>query len=234
LLRALEDHIATAQVHVFKNPPPLAMAPRAGFPKRRDVVFLGRFRPVKGVGYLDGLLRRLPAGVSVALAGRDSGSYSPPPEARCQVAVLGEVPGEERLRLLGESRVALTLSSFENCSMVILESLATGTVVAGWRVGGNDEIAAGSLVRLAPLGNIEALAEAIVSAIEGAYPADEEFRVATERLQEDFRSGWRHVWNSLHLPAPLPVYRGIDCAGAVAEPGGAAERVWLRAGTGRS
>ena len=48
-----------------------------------------------------------------------------------------------------------------NCSMMVLESLATGTVVAGWDVGGHAEIAGPPLLRLVPLGQLDALASVI-------------------------------------------------------------------------
>src|SRR6185295_16092813 len=50
------------------------------------------------------------------------------------------------------------LSRFENCSMMVLESLAAGTVVAGWDVGGHAEIADARFIRLVRLGDLDAMA----------------------------------------------------------------------------
>ena len=59
------------------------------------------------------------------------------------------------------------LSRFENCSMLVLECLAVGTVVVGWQVGGNAEIAGPDLIRLVPFGDTDALVAAVVASVEG-------------------------------------------------------------------
>jgi glycosyltransferase involved in cell wall biosynthesis len=232
LLRALEGHVETGAIHVYKNPPPRDLVSSATFGKKeRDVVFLGRFRRLKGADFLGPLLRRLPAGLSVALAGRESDLFAVPPEAPCRVTAHGEIVGLDRLRLLGESRVTLMLSRFENCSMTILESLARGTVVAGWRVGGNDEIAEPNLIRLVPLGDTEALVATILELLDGTYPSDAEFQTATDRVMEDFQNGWWHVWNAVQQPAPVPLYRGLNCGESLAAREVVAEREWFPAST---
>ena len=229
LLRALEGHIDTGAAHVYKNPPP-DPAPIATFAKKeRDVVFLGRFRRLKGVDFLESILRRLPDRVSVALAGRDSDRFPIPPEVRCRVTAHGEIVGQDRLHLLAESRVTLILSHFENCSMIILESLAMGTVVAGWQVGGNDEIAGRKLIRLAPLGDTEAIVAAILEVLDQTYPCAEEFQAAPDRIVEDFQDGWRHMWNTVRQPPPIQLYRGLNCGDSLVGRGGLAEREWLKA-----
>jgi glycosyltransferase involved in cell wall biosynthesis len=232
LLRALEGHVETGAVHVYKNPPPRDLAPSVTLGKKeRDVVFLGRFSRLKGADFLGPLLRHIPERLSVALAGRESDRFTVPQEARCRVTVHEEIVGRNRLRFLGESRVALMLSRFENCSMTILESLAMGTVVAGWRVGGNDEIAGSKLIRLVPLGDMEALVATIIELLEATYPSEGEFRAATDRVMEDFRDGWWHVWNAVRQPAPVSLYRGLNCGESLAGRGGVAEREWFPAST---
>jgi glycosyltransferase involved in cell wall biosynthesis len=232
LLRALEGHVETGAIHVYKNPPPASPAFSPHFPKKeRDVVFLGRFRRLKGADFLAPLLRRLPDRLSVALAGKGSDLFVTPREARCRVTTHGEIVGPDRLRLLGESRVALVLSRFENCSMTMLESVAMGTVVAGWRVGGNDEIAPPNLIRLASLGDIEALVATIMQLLEETYPCAGEFRAATDRVMEDFRHGWRHVWNAVRQPAPVPLYRGLNCGESPARCWDVVEDEWFRPST---
>jgi glycosyltransferase involved in cell wall biosynthesis len=230
LLRALEGQIETGAAHVYKNPPPESVPSAGTFGKKaRDVVFLGRFRRLKGVDFLEPFLRSVPEKLSVALAGRGSDHFAAPPETRCQVTAYGEIVGSDRLRLLDESRVTLMLSRFENCSMIILESLAMGTVVAGWRVGGNDEIAGPKMIRLAPLGDTKALVATILELLEQPYPGAEEFRTATDRVMQDFRDGWWHMWNTIRQPPPIPLYRGLNCGGNAAGDGGVAERECLSA-----
>src|SRR5262249_15145625 len=135
-----------SRIHVYKNPPPAGVTPVAAGAKRHDVVFLGRFRPVKGVDFLNPVLSALPPSYSVILAGRGSQAFPLSPSVRCRVSARGEVFGQERYRLLGEARVALMLSRFENCSMLVLECLAVGTVVVGWQVGGHAEVAGPDLI----------------------------------------------------------------------------------------
>ncbi|HZS34434.1 MAG TPA: glycosyltransferase [Methylomirabilota bacterium] len=214
LLRALDGHLAARAVHVYKNPPPPGVLPQLRPGARgRDVAFLGRFMRSKGVDSLVPVLERLPAGQSVALAGRDADRFAVPSPVRCQVALHGEIAGRARWRFLGEARVSLVLGRFENCSMTILESLAVGTVVVGWRVGGNGEIASPRLVRLVALDDCDALVATVLQALREPHPDPEEFREAVARVGADFRAGWRRVWSGLRGGRPVPVYRGMGCGG---------------------
>jgi glycosyltransferase involved in cell wall biosynthesis len=212
LLRELTPYLDVSRVHVYKNPPPAGLAPVGREGKTHDVVFLARFRPVKGVDFLNGVLAGLPASYVVVVAGRGFEEFRLDPAVRCRVTLRGEVRGPERYRLLGGARVALTLSRFENCSMMVLECLALGTVVAGWDVGGHAEIAGPDLIRLVPLGDTGALVATVVEAVEGTATAPEAFRAATARLTTDFRRGWQRVWSTGQGGAE-GVYRGLDCRG---------------------
>ena len=210
LLRELAPHVDVSGVHVYKNPPPAPLArPPA---KTHDVVFMGNFSRIKGVDFLNPLLRRFPPHYSAAMAGRFSEDFEIASDVRCRVRVGAHVPGAERLTLLAGARVALSLSRFENCSMMVLESLAVGTVVAGWRVGGHPEIAGPSLMRLVPFGDLDALAAAVAAAVDGPYPAAAEFRAATAALRDEFGEGWAHMWRIATGAASLGTYRGIDRA----------------------
>jgi glycosyltransferase involved in cell wall biosynthesis len=212
LLRALDGHLDASAVHVYKNPPPLGMTSEtASLTKGRDLVFLSRFMRSKGTDAVAALLGQLPESVTVALAGRDSDRFGTPRGVRCAVAVHGEIIGPARMRLLGEARVSLVLSRFENCSMTILESLAVGTVVVGWRVGGSDEIASSRLIRLVPRDDIASLLETIAAAREEPYPSHAEFRAAVASVADDFRSGSSRLLSTLLEATPVPVYRGLDC-----------------------
>jgi hypothetical protein len=64
---------------------------------------------------------------------------------------------------------------------------------------------------------------------ETGYPGAEEFRAATDRVMEDFRDGWWHVWNAVREASPIPLYRGLNCGETLAGRAGVAEREWLRA-----
>ena len=214
LVRRLRRYLDGASIHVYKNPPPPPSAEVLPAGERfHDVVFMANFSRLKGVDFLNPLLARLPAHYSVAMAGRESDRFQVAPSVRCRVTVGPHMPGPERLRLLAQARVALTLSRFENCSMMVLESLATGTVVAGWDVGGHSEIAGPPLLRLVPLGQLDALASVITGTIGGTYPAQHEFQAATSLVMDDFRRGWSHVWHRASAETDGDVYRGLDWAG---------------------
>jgi glycosyltransferase involved in cell wall biosynthesis len=213
LLRVLHDDLDAGTAHVYKNPPPWrisAQTERAR--KKRDLVYLGRFMRSKGAESLAPLLRRLPDSLTVALAGRESDRFGVPSEADDRVTLFDEIAGPERLYFLSEGRLSLLLSRFENCSMTILESLAVGTVVVGWRVGGNAEIGPSRLIRTVPLDDLDALAATIVALLQEPYPEPEEFRSAIAQVAADFRAGWQRVWSTFQQPTPVPVYRGMDCS----------------------
>ena len=161
--------------------------------------------------FLNPVLSALPPSYSVVLAGRGSEAFALSPSVRCRVSARGEVFGRERYRLLGEARVALMLSRFENCSMLVLECLAIGTIVVGWQVGGNAEIAGPDLIRLVPFGDTDALVAAVVASVEGTRPAPDRFRAATAQVAEDFRRGWQQVWDP--VLGGHGVYRGLDASG---------------------
>jgi glycosyltransferase involved in cell wall biosynthesis len=219
LLEELAPHLDPASVHVYKNPPPPPRSWSCAVERRYDVAYLGNFSRLKGADYLNLLLTRLPAHYAVALAGRGSDGFRVTPNARCQVTVSPHIPGPERLDLLAQARVALSLSRFENCSMTVLECIAVGTVVAGWRVGGHAEIAGPPVLRLVPLGDVDALAAAIRAAVEDGYPGSAEFRAVRDRVAEDFHRGWCHVWDIARGASGLGIYRGLGQT-AVAMPAG--------------
>ncbi|WP_139502108.1 glycosyltransferase family 4 protein, partial [Escherichia coli] len=63
------------------------------------------------------------------------------PSVKCSVEKKGEVIGDKRFELVKKAKCLIMPSQFENCSMVILESLACHVPVVAWDVGGNAEIA---------------------------------------------------------------------------------------------
>jgi glycosyltransferase involved in cell wall biosynthesis len=209
LLRELEPYVDVSWIHVYKNPPP-EPSPIEREAKTLDVVFMGNFSRLKGVDFLNPLLRRFPPHYSVVLAGRDSEDFEIATDVRCEVRVGAHIQGPERLALLGRARAALSLSRFENCSMTVLESLAVGTVVAGWRVGGHPEIAGPRLIRLVSLGDVDALATTVAATVEGAYPSPAEFRAAAAAIREDFRQGWSRVWTIATGTSPPAACRSLD------------------------
>jgi glycosyltransferase involved in cell wall biosynthesis len=208
LLAELEPHLDISRIHVYKNPPPETSLAAPAL-KACDVVFMGNFSRLKGVDFLNPLMRRLPSHYSVVMVGRDSEAFEIAADVRCVVRVGAHMPGLERLVLLASARIALSLSRFENCSMLVLEALSVGTVVAGWRVGGHAEIAGSHLIRLAPFGDLDALASTIVATIEGEYPSPAKFRAATDAVLTNFTRGWFRVWE-IATGTTTPETRSLD------------------------
>jgi glycosyltransferase involved in cell wall biosynthesis len=204
LLRIIGKHLNGTAVRVFKHPAAAQVTWKAPQARTYDVIFLGKFVALKGIGFLNRILAALPAHYRVCIVGRGAVAFDFTPERRCRIDIFDHIDGPRRLGLLGDARVALQLSRFENCSMVVLECLAHGVAVVGWDVGGHSEIAAPPLLRLVPYGDVDALVRTIVSAGTAPYQAREEFEFAVRGLAEDFRNGWQQVSEALEHRAAEP------------------------------
>jgi len=211
ILRLMKTLIDTETVHVFKNPADHSI-PFAPFDQKDiDVFFMGRLERLKGMDLLKTLLERLPASFSASLVGPGVEAFEPPKGMQCGLEFGPAIYDRSRFRLLGRSKVFLMLSRFENCSLAVLEALAAGTVVVGWDVGGNSEIAPPPVMRLVPFGDVDALTEVVMETVAGDYPRPEAFRAATDALISDFDSGWSAVWRQLSNGAPTAAtYTGLS------------------------
>jgi glycosyltransferase involved in cell wall biosynthesis len=140
-------------------------------PDVADFVFIGEFRPVKGVGYLLEALAplRTPDGRPATLVMAGSG---PDVEAtRAQIERLGLA---ERVTLLGVKparptlhmgRIAVVPSLAESLPYVILEAAAAGRPVIATDVGGVREIFGPTASQLLPAANAAALNAAMQAAL---------------------------------------------------------------------
>ncbi len=200
----------TSPVHVFKNPADRTIRHLPPSRKDVDLLFMGRLERLKGADFLVPLLERLPASFRVVLIGPGVEAFRTPPSVRCHVEAGPAIVDHSRFELLARVRVFLMLSRFENCSLAVLESLAAGTLVVGWDVGGNAEIAPPPLIRLVPLGNLGALEAAVVDACQSPYPTPADFEGVTETLISDFERGWAGVWDRLTTGRQRPPFKGLS------------------------
>jgi glycosyltransferase involved in cell wall biosynthesis len=153
-------------------------APVEPAPDATDLVFIGEFRPVKGIDILiDAIaeLHRRKIAVTATLVGGG------PDEAilRAQVEKLslqkavrfGPVMPARRALALGKMMVIP--SRAESLPYVVLETAACGMPLITTRVGGIPEIYGPLTNTLVPAGNVAALADAIAQAIENPKAAAE-------------------------------------------------------------
>jgi glycosyltransferase involved in cell wall biosynthesis len=147
---------------------------------RDGVLFVGRLTPHKGI---DRLLRALPAGVALRVAG--SGGHDPRPPERDYPALLRRLAQGREVRFLGPvpdaalpglygGAAVLALPSVERTcygrdvpvsellGLVALEAMACGTPVVASRIGGLAEVVVdGETGFLVPPGDTEALGECL-------------------------------------------------------------------------
>lgn len=100
--------------------------------KKRQVLFLSRVHPKKGIAELVDVWRELnPQGWNLVLAGPDEMNMvsSLRIEDTDRIQYVGEVEGETKWQLLAESSVFVLPSYSENFGVVVAEALAAGTPV---------------------------------------------------------------------------------------------------------
>jgi glycosyltransferase involved in cell wall biosynthesis len=150
---------------------PVALAPEAS-----DLVFIGEFRPVKGIDVLVEAIARLhrdgkPVTATLVGAGPDHAAVV------AQVAHLGLSgavrfePAMPARRALSLGRVMVIPSRAESLPYVVLETAACGRPLITTRVGGIPEIYGPLSDTLAPAGDATALAAAIARTLGDAGAA---------------------------------------------------------------
>jgi glycosyltransferase involved in cell wall biosynthesis len=212
LLKELENDIPTKGISVYKNPIPWDLAKyRKEFnDKEFDVVVLGRFQTLKGIQYLNFILEHLPSDKKVVLIGANSMEFKLSPYIKAKVITKGHIGSDHRFELLSKSKVSLCLSKFENCSCVILESIAVGTRVLAWDVGGNKELAKDGIVDIIPAFDIRLYAAKLNNLLKhGEYPSYSSFKFAMNKIHSDFAQGLNHVVNGAKQNQ-LEAFRGIS------------------------
>ena len=211
MLELLKDELDVDKIHVFKNPIDLNNVDLNDAKKDIDVVFLLRFNRLKGSEYINPILRLIPERYNVYLVGKQEEKFHLDSRVRCRVTILDHVEGDEKYDILKRSKVSISLSKFENCSMVILESLGVGTPVVCWDVGGNSEIAPPSLLKAVDFEDIFMFAEKIIDTVSNygkeLYPSNDEFSKVIESINKDFVDGYRFLEN--HINDKNNIYKGL-------------------------
>ncbi|WP_079478049.1 capsular polysaccharide export protein, LipB/KpsS family [Halobacillus salinus] len=214
LLEEMKDEINPENSFVFKNTYNKNINLSKEEDKEYDVVFLGRFQKLKGTEYINPILERLPKEYNVLLIGNNSSKFKFSDNVTCNVTVKEHIASDERFDLIGKAKTLMMLSRFENCSMVILESIAAGTVVSAWDVGGNSEIAPEKVMNIVPFEDIDQMATEIRRTCESkVYPSQEDFQTALDNIENDFIEGINSVVETFSSESfESKTYKGMDCS----------------------
>jgi glycosyltransferase involved in cell wall biosynthesis len=165
--------------------------------KRNSILYIGRIAKRKGIDFL---IRSMPLVVQqipdAQLLVGGKGAYLEKMKLLVtrlglegNVTFLGFVPDEQLNELYNQAQCVVVPSVFEGFGITVIEALAAGTRVVGTDTDGIREILlSGDYGRLAPYGNTDALAAAIVAELRNPGRAAElrpEYRV--EQFRERYR-----------------------------------------------
>lgn len=206
LAKELSSEIKIDNVSYFKNP--IIINHNQSYDKEYDIVFMGRFQELKGTKDINKILERLPANFKVLLIGPKSNLFKLDPSVKCSVEKKGEVIGDKRFELVKKAKCLIMPSQFENCSMVILESLACHVPVVAWDVGGNAEIAKPNILKCAKFGDYDDFAYKVNELIS-TPPKIKFFQEAIANINTDFSNGIQNTINEINNEIPS-VYRGLN------------------------
>ncbi len=177
--------------HVFKPVDRTEAKRILGLPTNKPLVLFGAVNatadPRKGFPHLSAALRALPKG-DIELAVFGASRPDQPPDLGHPIHYLGRFHDDVSLCLLyNAADVTVVPSLQENLSNTIVESLACGTPVAAFAIGGNgDMVEHGVNGVLVPAFDAEALAQGIHSTIRGAQHQalrEQARRTALERFE---------------------------------------------------
>ena len=183
--------------------------PRPESERRRDqVLFVGLINFNKGIDVLlDAMARLAERGTAARLLLVGGSFYR---DTRLQedrlreraaslglgdrVRFVGRLLPAEVARLMAESAVVVLPSRAESFGAVLVEALACGTPVVATRCGGPEDIVTEEVGELVPVGDAEALAEAIARVLgdPGRYDRDRLRRYALSRF------GWDGIVDRVH------------------------------------
>lgn len=165
---------------------PVALAPDA-----TDLVFIGEFRPVKGINFLIDAIaslrdRNKPVTATLVGGGPDEAKLRAQVEQLSLQNVVRFAPVMPARRALTLGKVMVIPSLAESLPYVVLETAAAGKPLITTRVGGVPEIYGPLSDTLVQAGDSDALAEAIVRTMADPQAADSLARALRERVAASF------------------------------------------------
>lgn len=211
LLKELSDEVCRNDIFVYKNP--IVERNTCVTEKIYDVVFMGRYQPLKGSEELNQVLQEFPSNYRVLVFGNNCRAHRLSPNVKCSVDFKNEVIGEEKFNLISNAKCLMQLSRFENCSMVILEALACHVPVVCWDVGGNAEIATKDILHPVKYLDFESFAKSVHYFVSHKVNTID-FEKALENINKDFTDGFNCLIGALknNNASHINKYQGIDCS----------------------
>ncbi len=156
-----------------------------------DLVFVGEFRPVKGIDILIdaiALLQRAGRRVTATIVGH--GPEDAALRAHAVLHGLAEfvrfLPAMPARRAFSLGRLMVVPSRSESLPYIVLEAVGAGIPLIATRVGGIPEIFGSQSDRLIPRENADALANAIASALDNPGATQDSAKALQQRVRESF------------------------------------------------
>ncbi|MEX1083234.1 MAG: glycosyltransferase family 4 protein [Xanthobacteraceae bacterium] len=156
-----------------------------------DIVFVGEFRPVKGIDVLidaTALLHHAGRRVTATIVGHGPDERSL--RARAVINGLAEflrfLPAMPARRAFALGRLMVVPSRSESLPYIVLEAAGAGVPLIATRVGGVPEIFGPQSNRLIPPENAQALAVAIAGALDNEATTRDAARELQQRVHESF------------------------------------------------
>jgi glycosyltransferase involved in cell wall biosynthesis len=166
LVRVIHNGVAKAEFE------PVAPAPDA-----TDLVFIGEFRPVKGIDILIDAIARLhaegrPVTATLVGSGPDEAILKAQVQRRSLQPAIRFMPAMPARAALALGRIMVIPSRAESLPYVVLETAAAGKPLITTNVGGIPEIYGPLSPALVEAGNTRALADAIAGTLDDTAAAE--------------------------------------------------------------
>jgi glycosyltransferase involved in cell wall biosynthesis len=178
-----EDQIHIANYGIDRAEVDHARSASAGGTERYDGIFVGQFRPQKGLDDLVEIWQRVQAklpGARLAVVGDGDGPVAVQFKRRLTefsartVTHLGTLVGADKYLALSRSSVFLFPSHHESWGLVALEAMAVGLPVIGFDIPSSREAFGEAMLQI-PAFDIDAFADAVVRCL------------TNEKLRADYR-----------------------------------------------
>ena len=164
--------------------------------KKYDLLFVGRNELLKGANFLPELAAMLGADFKIAVVGQRLASLNLP--SNC--INLGELDNSALKEVYKSSDAIVSLSPYENCSMVVLESLKAKLKIYAWNTGGTKEIAPEPMIRVVNFGDVAKLADLIRKHKEDIV-VDENYDNAIGVINNEFVLGVKRIISNQEISA---------------------------------